>query len=291
MKRTLYTLAVVASLTCATLVQAEKEFGNQKVPIEIGEGVNTITIPLVINDGWLIVQAVASKEKPTNKYGEVAVYSIQVFYPREWGTVSVQHHLAADGKWTGLYTLTLEQGGEVPWKFSFVLNLKNPLSNFELDSDRDKKAKDDYVVELVKVFGKDAKNLTLSPSFGMVEWRPVDSEKIREITGEPHPLEWLVSVERVELPPAANGLPPFSVEKSSPELEMNIGKIKNLASLKEVTPFLGSLKDFQRLRIKEGFLVKDDQNWILERNKTGIQVISTLNYHVAVSLEAHPTGH
>lgn len=294
MNKLLFKLVLVASLIGITPVQAEKEFGNQKVPIEIGEGVNTITIPLVINDGWVVVQAVASKEKPTNKYGEIAVYRVQVFYPTEWGMASIQDHLTADGKWSGLYTLTFEPGGETPWKFSFVLNLKNPLSNFELDSDRDKAAKNDYIVELTKVFGKDAKNLTLSPSFGMVEWKPTDNKELHSLMGEKTPEEELLSIEKVKLPPQVGGQPPFVIEK----VGMSWGiitrdDVKKLVSLDEISPYLLSIEN-SPIRVKEGYLRRTINPefhgeyeaskawlWLLEKNKTVINVVP-LAYFIAV---------
>jgi hypothetical protein len=281
MKKTLSIMAATLALACTALVA-----WSDQVPVNVGEGTVTITIPLVVADNTVVIQTITSREKPTTGPGVVSPYCVSVYYPAEWGKPSVQHHWSPSG--LGMYTLTFNLEDR---SMSFTLDLKRPLANLE-KADREK-----LLPGLEKVLGKEARNLSFSPERWLVEWRPTERQQLRQIAGLDNLEDELITTEKVKLPPQASGQPTFTLEKVEWvwEVSSRTGAVKdNIASLKEVAPFLSGIKDTP-IRVKEGFLklnyipgyqgsfeAGQGREWLLEKNKTAIKVVLYKEYFVAI---------
>lgn len=259
-----------------------------KVPVDVGEGVTTVTVPLVISDTSIVVRMVADKDDKGLKRGEVRGYAVEVYYPQEW-KLSVH----PEGKEVFSVTFKEENRQGEPI-VSLRMDLRHPLNNLG------KEEREQLVHELAKVLGTGVKDLTFIPDRGLVKWEPTKHEEIRRLAGLENLADALTTTEKVVLPGQKGTQPPFTLEKVGmlwEALPATKEKLARLAGLADVTPFLSAMKE-SPIRIKEGFLQKRlDPNfvgkyeagqgweWVLTKNKGVIRVIPALEYFVAIGDE------
>lgn len=262
-------------------------FADTKVPVDVGEGITTVTVPFVVDDASIVVQTTAHKDDKALKKGEVRGYSVRVHYPEGW-------KLTVQPEGQDVYAVSFKEedrGGE---SVSLRMDLRHPLNNL------DEWERERFVPELVKALGTGARELTFLPRRGLVKWEPTKHEEIRRLAGLENLADVLTTTEKVVLPGQNGTQPPFTLEKVGmlwETLPQAKEKLARLAGLVDVTPFLSAMKE-SPIRIKEGFLQRRlDQNfvgkyegnqgweWVLTKNKGVINVIPALEYFVAIGDE------
>lgn len=251
----------------------------EKVPVEIGEGVVTVTIPLVIEDASVVLQMVAEKGDRSLKKGKVNGYAVEVYYPETWD-------ISATGIGQGLYSVTFKmRDREGNQGVSFELDVKNPLNNL------DEKEREWICPALLKGLGSN--KLVFSPERGQVRWIPAPYKDVRKRAGLDDLEDELLVTEKLSLP-LQKGAPPFLLEKVGFLWGVDRKELEQLISLEEVLPYLAATKE-SPIRVKEGFLSRQldphfqgkyvgnqGWEWVIIKNRTVIQVIPFLEYFVAV---------
>lgn len=259
-----------------------------KVPVEYWNSAIQITLPIVVDDEWMIISALTSREMPGPKPGELTPYSVKVYYPSDWGRASVQHHFLSRELGSGLYTLTfVRHDRENDPSVSFTLDLRYPLSNM------DQPQQEKILPDLIKAFGPTATNLSFAPPRWLVEWHSTAKQTLNDMAKGGYNKDNTFSAGKIVLPPQINGKPPFTIEKVGQHWEVfNPRDTKKLITLAEITPYLESLMDLSLIRVQEGFLkkrldvqeadvVKQRYFWFLIKNETAFKYLPSKGYYIA----------